>query len=148
VGTDDSTIDTLKWTPENASTSSDMVLVETHEYDHGGVGNGNRTSTTQYPGGGADPRTTEYAFDWRNRLVITKAGATDDPGTEATSVTRPLTYVEYDNLGRAIAGWGPRPAPSAVAGLIFAGSTSAERRSSAAGRRPSAAAPSWAARSL
>jgi RHS repeat-associated protein len=103
VGTDDSTTDTLKWTPENASTSSNMTLIATQEYDYGGVGNGNLTSTTQYPGGSADPRTTEYAFDWRNRLVITKAGATDAPGSEDSSVNRPLTYTDYDNLGRAIA---------------------------------------------
>jgi RHS repeat-associated protein len=103
VGTDDSTTDGFKWSPTNASTSSNMVLVSTSEYDNGGVGSGNPTSTTQYPGGAAEPRTTEYAFDWRNRLVITKAGATATPGSEDSSVNRPLTYTDLNNLGRAIA---------------------------------------------
>jgi hypothetical protein len=26
---------------------------------------------TQYPGGGADPRTAQYVFDWRYRVVVT-----------------------------------------------------------------------------
>ncbi len=103
VGTDDSTTDGYKWSPTNASASSNMVLVSTNEYDHGGVGNGLLTSTTAYPGGSADSRTTEYFFDWRNRLVATKTGATATPGTEDSSVNRPLTYTEYDNLGRSIA---------------------------------------------
>jgi RHS repeat-associated protein len=103
VGTDDSTTDGFKWSPSNASASSNMVLVASNEYDNGGIGSGNLTSTTQYPGGAAEPRTTQYAFDWRNRLVITKAAATTDPGTEDSSVNRPLSYVELDNLGRAFA---------------------------------------------
>jgi RHS repeat-associated protein len=100
VGTDDSTTDGFKWSPSNASATSNMTLVSTSEYDNGGVGNSNQTSVTQYPGGGADPRTTQYAFDWRNRVVITKAGATPTPATEDTSTNRPLTFVVYDNLGR------------------------------------------------
>ena len=56
VGTDDSTTDGYKWNPSNASATSNMVLVSTNEYDDGGVGNGNLTSVTQYPGVGADPR--------------------------------------------------------------------------------------------
>jgi RHS repeat-associated protein len=100
VGTDDSTTDGFKWSPSNASASSNMVLLSTNEYDNGGVGNSNMTSTTQFPGGGADPRTTQYAVDWRNRVVVTKAGATATPATEDTETNRPLTFVVYDNLGR------------------------------------------------
>ncbi len=36
----------------------------------------------------------------RNRPVVTKAGATDDPATEAGDLDRPLSYVTYDDLGR------------------------------------------------
>jgi len=100
VGTNDSTTDGYKWNPSNASRSSNMTLVSTNEYDSGEVGNSNRTSTTQYPGGGADPRTSEYGFDWRNRAVVTKSGATATPATEDTTTNRPLTFVVYDNLGR------------------------------------------------
>jgi RHS repeat-associated protein len=78
-----------------------MVLVSSSEYDDGGIGNGNRTAMTQYPGGGADPRTTQYFCDWRDRMVAMKSGATAAVGSEDTAVNRPLSYTVYDNLGRA-----------------------------------------------
>jgi RHS repeat-associated protein len=100
VGTDDSTTDGYKWNPSNASATSNMVLISTNEYDDGGVGNGNLTSVTQYPGGGADPRTTDSFYDWRDRLVATKSGATATPASEDLSVNRSLTFTVYDNLSR------------------------------------------------
>ena len=86
VGTDDSTTNGFKWTPSNAAPASNMVQVATYEYDNGGTGSGNLTKSTQFPGGGAAPRVTQNAYDWRNRLVATKAGASDSPATESRSV--------------------------------------------------------------
>jgi hypothetical protein len=64
------------------------------------VGNGNLTEITVFPGGGAAPRVTQIAYDWRNRLVATKTGGNADPSTEDPSVNRPLSFTDYDNLGR------------------------------------------------
>lgn len=100
IGTDDSTTDGFKWSPTNGAPSSNMTRVAAHEYDAGGVGNGNRTRSTRFPGGGEAPRVVTTAYDWRNRPVVTKAGATDDPATEAGDLDRPLSYVTYDDLGR------------------------------------------------
>jgi RHS repeat-associated protein len=99
VGTDDSTTNGFKWTPGNASATSNMVQVAANEYDNGGVGNGNLTKSTQFPGGGASPRVVQNAYDWRNRLVATKTG-TSILATEDPSVNRPLSFTDYDNLGR------------------------------------------------
>ena len=96
VGTDDSTTNGFKWTPSNAAPTSNMVQVAAHEYDNGGVGNGNLTKSTQFPGGGAAPRVTQNAYDWRNRLVATKSGATSDLATEDPSVNRPLSKPAKD----------------------------------------------------
>ena len=41
-------------------------------------------------------------YDWQNRLVATKTGATATPATQDTSVNRPLSYTDYDNLGRVV----------------------------------------------
>ncbi|MEX0669944.1 MAG: hypothetical protein WD060_05760, partial [Pirellulales bacterium] len=100
VGTDDSTTNGFKWTPSNASATSNMAQVTANEYDNGGVGKGNLTKPTLFPGGGAAPRITQNAYDWRNRLVATKSGATGSLATESLSVNRPLTFTDYDNLGR------------------------------------------------
>ncbi|MCE2727741.1 MAG: hypothetical protein LW698_13330, partial [Planctomycetaceae bacterium] len=100
VGTDDSTTNGFKWTPGNASATSNMVQVAANEYDNGGVGNGNLTKSTFFPGGIAAPRVVQNAYDWRDRLVATKSGATGDLATEDPSVNRPLSFTDYDNLGR------------------------------------------------
>jgi RHS repeat-associated protein len=100
VGTDDSTTNGFKWTPGNASAASNMSQVAAYEYDNGGVGNGNLTQSTRFPGGGAAPRVVQNAYDWRNRLVAMKSGATSTLATEDTSVNRPLSFTDYDNLGR------------------------------------------------
>jgi RHS repeat-associated protein len=100
VGTDDSTTNGFKWTPSNASPTSNMAQVAATEYDNGGVGSGNLTKTTLFPGGGEAPRVTQNSYDWRNRLVATKSGGTGSLATEDLSVNRPLSFIDYDNLGR------------------------------------------------
>ena len=100
IGTDDSTTNGFKWTPSNGSPTSNMVQIAANEYDNGGVGNGNPTKATLFPGGGAAPRVTLNDYDWRNRLVATKTGASVDPSTEDPSLNRPFTFIDYDNLGR------------------------------------------------
>jgi RHS repeat-associated protein len=77
-----------------------MVQVAAYEYDNGGVGNGNLTKATQFPGGGAAPRVTQNAYDWRNRVVAMKSGVAGTLATEDPSVNRPLSFIDYDNLGR------------------------------------------------
>jgi YD repeat-containing protein len=66
VGTDD-TPESGDWSPSNPA---GMVQLTAYLYDGGGVGDGNLTQLTQFPGGSADPRVTQYFFDWRNRLVV------------------------------------------------------------------------------
>ncbi|MBA4192465.1 MAG: hypothetical protein C0467_31235, partial [Planctomycetaceae bacterium] len=97
VGTDD-TPTTGFWSPTNL-TGTNMVKVAEYEYDGGGVGDGNVTKVTAYPGGGAAARVTQAWFDWRNRAVAVKAGV---EVSESTSVNRPLYYTDYDNLNQAI----------------------------------------------
>jgi hypothetical protein len=63
-----------------------------------GVGDGNLTQTTQYPGGGATNRVTQSWYDWRDRLVASKSGV---QGTEDTTTHRPISYTTYDNLNEA-----------------------------------------------
>ena len=100
VGTNDSTTNGFKWTPSNAAPTSNMVQVAAYEYDNGGVGNGNLTKATQFPGGSAAARVTQNAYDWRNRLVAMKSGVAGTLATEDPSVNRPLSFTDYDNLGR------------------------------------------------
>ena len=97
VGTDDVPT-TGFWSPTNTA-GTDLVKVSESEYDNAGVGDGNLTKQTEIPGGAAANRVTAYAYDWRNRLVATKAGV---EANESTSLNRPVTYTEYDNLGQAI----------------------------------------------
>ncbi|MCI0463316.1 MAG: hypothetical protein L0Z62_40735, partial [Gemmataceae bacterium] len=97
VGLDD-TPTSGTWSPTNNS-GADMVQVSAFEYDSGGVGDGNLTKSTAIPGGGAADRVTQFWFDWRNRLVVTKGGV---QGSEATDVNRPLAYIEYNNLDEVV----------------------------------------------
>ncbi|MCZ2344266.1 MAG: hypothetical protein LC104_21105 [Bacteroidales bacterium] len=66
------------WSPANPA---DMQLVREYEYEYdgGGVGDGNLTLLTEYPGGGADPRVTQSWYDWRNRPVVIKEGVATSP---------------------------------------------------------------------
>jgi YD repeat-containing protein len=96
VGTDD-TPTTGVWSPTNL-TGTNMVEVQSNQYDNGGVGDGNLTQQISYPGGSATPRETDYWYDWRDRQVAEKDGVET---TESTSVNRPLIVTTYDNLGEA-----------------------------------------------
>jgi hypothetical protein len=53
---------------------SNMVEVSANVYDNGGVGDSDLTQVTQYPGGSAAPRVSQYFFDWRDRQVASKDG--------------------------------------------------------------------------
>jgi RHS repeat-associated protein len=79
---------------------ANLVQVDANEYDSGGVGDGNLTQATQFPGGTAAPRVTQTFFDWRDRPVASKSGV---QGGEDTATHRPITYTEYDNLDESVA---------------------------------------------
>jgi RHS repeat-associated protein len=100
IGTDDRSNDGRKWTPATADSDSNMKQVAAYEYDNGLSGNGNLTKYTQFPGGTATARVTQYAYDWRNRLVATKSGA--EAVAESLGMNRPLAFTDYDNLGRVV----------------------------------------------
>jgi RHS repeat-associated protein len=95
VGTDD-TPTSGNWSPTNTA-GTNLVKTHEYEYDGGGIGDSNLTKVTAIPGGGAANRVTQTWFDWRNRAVAVKAGV---EGSESTSVNRPLTYFDYNNLGQ------------------------------------------------
>jgi YD repeat-containing protein len=82
------------------TSDSNVVLVSQNVYDEAGVGDGNRTQVTEFPGSGEAPRLTQYYYDWRNRLVASKAGI---QSAEDTTTHRPISYTEYDNLNQAVA---------------------------------------------
>jgi RHS repeat-associated protein len=98
VGTDDTPTSGF-WSPTNTA-GTDLVKVRDYQYDGGGVGDGNLTLLTEYPGLGAAPRVTQTWYDWRDRPVVTKDGV---QAGEAADVNRPLTYTQYDNLDRVVA---------------------------------------------
>jgi RHS repeat-associated protein len=95
VGTND-TPTSGQWSPTNNTGTANMVQVEGFVYDGGGVGDGNLTQDTLYPGGSAAARVTQSFYDWRDRLVATKDGV---QATEDTTTHRPITYLVLDNLG-------------------------------------------------
>jgi RHS repeat-associated protein len=98
VGTND-TPATGEWSPTNNTSPSNMVQVRAYQYDNGGVGDGDLTQETEYPGGSAAARVTQNWFDWRDRLVATKSGvqANENDGTN-----RPIIVTTYDNLDEPI----------------------------------------------
>jgi len=93
-GTDD-TPGSGSWSPSNNTSPSNMVQLTADVYDGGGVGDGNLTQETTYPGGSAANRVTDNWYDWRDRLVATKDGV---QSSEDTTTHRPITYYTYDNL--------------------------------------------------
>jgi RHS repeat-associated protein len=95
VGTDD-TPTTGFWSPTNTA-GTNLVKVREYEYDGGGAGSGNLTKVTEYPGLSGAARVTQTWYDWRDRAVLTKAGV---EASEGTAVNRPITYLDYDNLGQ------------------------------------------------
>src|SRR4029077_19353986 len=50
----------------------------------------------QHPGGGAPDRDAQMLYDFRDRLVVQKAGVQP---TEDTTTHRPIFYYLLDNLG-------------------------------------------------
>jgi YD repeat-containing protein len=94
VGTND-TPGSGSWSPTNNTSPSNMVQLTGYVYDGGGVGDGDLTQLTEYPGGGAANRVTNNYYDWRDRLVASKDGV---QGSEDTSTHRPILYYTYDNL--------------------------------------------------
>ncbi len=97
-GTDD-TPGSGFWSPTNNTSPSNMVEISAYVYDGGGVGDSNLTQETDYPGGGAAPRVTQYYFDWRDRQVAEKDGVLSNPANEYDGTNRPIYYSTYDNLG-------------------------------------------------
>ena len=95
IGTND-TPSSGSWSTSNAA---GMVEVSSYIYDNGGAGDSNLTQETDYPGGGATNRVTQYWYDWRDRLVAEKDGVQT---SEDTSTNRPITYYSYDNLDEVI----------------------------------------------
>jgi YD repeat-containing protein len=82
-------------------TDDSLTIVETDQYDHGGVGDGNLTQTTLYSGSAqtVDPnRVTDYYYDWRDRQVAVQQGA----GKGVAAGPYPLTFTTYDNLGNVL----------------------------------------------
>ena len=57
---------------------------------------GNLTQVTQYPGGGAAIRVTQFWYNCEDEKVAEKDGVSED---EDDGVNRPLTVWTYDNLG-------------------------------------------------
>jgi RHS repeat-associated protein len=97
VGTNDSTTDGNPWSPSNAAAASNMVEVSADQYDGNGVGDGNLTQETVFPdSNAADNRVSVDDYDWRDRLVATKAGV---QATEDSTTSRPLSVSTLDNLG-------------------------------------------------
>jgi hypothetical protein len=78
---------------------NNMSMVGANEYDSGAVGDSNLTKVTLVAGGGQPDRVTRLWYDWRDRLVAAKEGA---EATEDGSVNRPLSYLEYNNLGEVL----------------------------------------------
>jgi RHS repeat-associated protein len=94
VGTND-TPGSGSWSPTNNTSPANMVQTVGYQYDGGGVGDGNVTQVTQYPGGSQANRVTDNYFDWRDREVASKQGvqASENDGTH-----RPIIYNTFDNL--------------------------------------------------
>jgi RHS repeat-associated protein len=77
------------------TSDANLVEVSSYQYDNGGVGDGNLTQETDYPGLGAATRVTDYWYDWRDRQVAEKDGV---ESSEDDGVNRPITVTTYDNL--------------------------------------------------
>jgi RHS repeat-associated protein len=99
VGTNDTPGDGQEWSPSDNTAPANMIQVAGYVYDNSGVGDGDLTQQTQYPGGSAANRVTQNWYDWRDRLVGSKQGVET---TEDTTTHRPITYTTLDNLGEAV----------------------------------------------
>src|SRR5579884_171937 len=94
VGTND-TPASGEWSPTNNSGSANMVEMSSYQYDNGGVGDGNLTQETDYPGLGQPNRVTDFWYDWRDRQVADKDGVS---ASENDGTNRPIIVTTYDNL--------------------------------------------------
>jgi RHS repeat-associated protein len=88
-----------EWSPDHTPAPSNMVQTSALVYDNGGVGDGNLTQETDFPGGGSAPRVTQNFYDWRDRLVARKQGVQDN---ENDGTNRPIQYTTYDNLDETV----------------------------------------------
>jgi RHS repeat-associated protein len=91
------------WVGTNDTTLPNLVQVSATVYDNGTVGDSNVTQTFAYPKGPLDTasvRETDYLYDWRDRLVLTKQGV---QSPEDLTTHRPIQYSAYDNLGEVVA---------------------------------------------
>ena len=89
--------------------SQNMVDVEDLQYDNGGVGDSTLTRATDHVDNSSltatDNRVTLNLYDWRDRLIATKAGAligsngSPNPAGETDSAHRLITFYNRDNLG-------------------------------------------------
>jgi RHS repeat-associated protein len=93
VGTND-TPPSGEWSPSNNGAPANMVQVSASAYDGGGVGDGDLTQLTQYPGLGAAARVSQNWYDWRDRVVASKDGV---QGSESDGTNRPIMVTTYDN---------------------------------------------------
>jgi RHS repeat-associated protein len=94
VGTND-TPGSGSWSPSNNTAPANMVQTSGMVYDSGGVGDGDLTQQTDFPGGSAAPRVTQSFYDWRDRPVASKSGV---QGSENDGTHRPIGFTTYDNL--------------------------------------------------
>jgi YD repeat-containing protein len=86
---------------EKVGTSdANLVMTAQYQYDQGGIGDGDLTQETDYPGGSAAPRVTQFFYDWRDRLVESKQGVQTN---ENDATHRPILYSPLDNLGNVLA---------------------------------------------
>jgi hypothetical protein len=100
VGTND-TPTSGEWSPTNNTGTANMVEVSSYQYDNGGVGNGNLTQETDYPGLGAPAQVTDYWYDWRDCLVATKSGV---ESSENDGANRPILVTTYDTNASLVRG--------------------------------------------
>jgi RHS repeat-associated protein len=100
VGTNDMPASGM-WSPTNNTPPSNMIQITANVYDGGGVGDSNRTQTTQFPDSvAADQRVSQYSYDWRDRQMARKDGV---QGTEDATTHRPIYLSTLDNLGEVVA---------------------------------------------
>jgi YD repeat-containing protein len=123
IGTDD-TPTTGYFSPSNTS-GTDLVKVSENQYDGGSMGDSTLTQVTAFlDSSGTNTRVNQMYYDWRDRMVATKSGVQT---TEATTVHRPITYQDLDNLGQATASYrydGDGVTVSISSGVVSAPSSS------------------------
>ena len=85
--------------PTAIPAGTNMDLISVNVYDGGGVGDSNVTQTTTYPGNSMPNRVTQYAYDWRDRMVATKNAVQSSESTSDN--THFISFNVLDNLGEA-----------------------------------------------